>query len=551
MPVERRDAIGKARKGSPIELTHGRKFRVTIATSLRYPIGIGATALIAPRTLGETPDLLRPIRDPAGRSRFSIFGIPTPTRGDGCSGADQMPVLEKGTVIDGFRLEERLPRATTAAFWRVSKAGAESPLLMKLPRLEHGANPINIVAFETEQMILPKLSGPHVPRFVASGDLEAPYIVMELIVGESLEANVPRLPLRPDEAADIGAKIASALHDIHRQDVIHLDVKPSNLILRENGEAVLIDYGFSRHASLPDLLAEEFPGPIGTGAYIAPEQLFGNRSDPRSDLFAVGVILYYFVTGDLPFGEPESAREWRRRLHYEPVPPRARSDCPPWLQETILRCLEVNPERRHATAAQLAFDLQHPKQVRITARGERLRRRGMMSRLRRWLTGRRSPPALRQTVSRQLAKSPIVMVAVDLAPEMQPLADALRHAVRRILQTQSDARLTCVNVLKLSLVTVDPTEDEQGRNLHLRRLAELQHWARPLPVPAHGITFHVLEAANPAAALVDYARSNHVDHIVIGARASSVLRRYLGSVSSQVVAEAPCSVTIVRVPAQR
>src|SRR5262249_42168770 len=113
-------------------------------------------------------------------------------------------------------------------------------------------------------------------------------------------------------------------------------------------------------------------------------------------------------------------------------------------------------------------------------------------------------------------------------------------------QTNPDARLTCVNVLRLSRIAIDPTEDEQGRNLHLRRLAELQYWARTLPVPTHGITYHVLEAANPAAALLDYARNNNVDHIVVGARASSVLRRYLGSVSAQVVAEAPCSVTVVR-----
>jgi nucleotide-binding universal stress UspA family protein len=102
-------------------------------------------------------------------------------------------------------------------------------------------------------------------------------------------------------------------------------------------------------------------------------------------------------------------------------------------------------------------------------------------------------------------------------------------------------------VLKLSRLAVDETDDAEGHNLHLRRLAELQHWARGLPQPAHGITFHVLEAVNPASALLDYARNNHVDHIVIGARGSSALRRHIGSVSSQVVAEAPCSVTVVRV----
>ena len=103
-------------------------------------------------------------------------------------------------------------------------------------------------------------------------------------------------------------------------------------------------------------------------------------------------------------------------------------------------------------------------------------------------------------------------------------------------------------MLKLSRIAVDLFEDAQGRSLHVQRLIQLRQWGEPLGLPPDRITFSILEAADPAAALVDYARHNHVDHIVIGARASSALRRYLGSVSSQVVAEAPCSVTVVRTP---
>jgi nucleotide-binding universal stress UspA family protein len=92
--------------------------------------------------------------------------------------------------------------------------------------------------------------------------------------------------------------------------------------------------------------------------------------------------------------------------------------------------------------------------------------------------------------------------------------------------------------------------DAEGRNVHLQRLVELKHWARALPVAAERITYHVLEALDPADALIGFARANRADHIVIGARASSALRRYLGSVSAQVVAEAPCTVTVVRTAAR-
>ena len=123
--------------------------------------------------------------------------------------------------------------------------------------------------------------------------------------------------------AEIGVKIATALDDLHRQHVIHLDVKPSNIMFRPTGEAVLLDFGLSHHDQLPDLMQEEFRLPFGTAPYMAPEQLLGVRDDPRSDLFALGVLLYFFSTGVRPFGESETLRGMRRRLWRDPAPPRA------------------------------------------------------------------------------------------------------------------------------------------------------------------------------------------------------------------------------------
>lgn len=456
--------------------------------------------------------------------------------------------LAPGMEVDGFRLDQPLAPGGMAHFWRVTRPDIAIPMVMKIPLLRRGEDPITIVGFEVEQMILPRLSGPHVPRFIAAGDFERPYIVMEFIEGTSVKSLLERTPLPAAEVASIGAKVASALHELHRQHVIHLDLKPSNVILRESGEAALIDFGLSHHDQLPDLVAEEIGGPVGTGPYVAPEQLLGDRGDPRSDLFALGVILYFLATGERPFGEPQRAREWRRRLWRDPFPPRRWvRDLPPWLQEIILRCLEVDPEARHATAAQLAFDLQHPDRVAITRRGERTDRDGLATVALRWLrTKRAALPPQRRKLAGVLAGAPIILVAVDLSKEMEPLNAALAEAVRRTLATEPGARLACVNVLKTSRIAIDTLEDAQGRNLHLRRLIELKHWARQLPVAAERITYHVFESPDPAATILEYARGNHVDHILIGARGSSPLRRYLGSVSSEVVAQATCTVTVVR-----
>ena len=456
--------------------------------------------------------------------------------------------LEPGQTIEGFRLEEPLKPGGMANLWRVTHPDFAMPLVMKIPFVRPGESPLAIIGFEVEGMILPRLAGPHAPRFVKAGDFSNPYIVMEFIAGRSLKDRLDETPLPASEVAAIGAAIAVALHDLHAQHVVHLDVKPSNVIMRKNGEAALIDFGLSRHDQLPDLVAEEVSGPIGTGAYVAPEQVHGLRGDPRSDLFALGVILYFLATGERPFGEPGSAREWRRRLWRDPVPPRAwNGGVPPWLQEIILRCLEVDPDGRPATAAELAFALRNPDCVVLTERSRRTQRDGIAKVVTRWLrSGKSILPPPRRSVAAQLARAPIIMAAVDLEHAHEALSAAVATAVRRLLATEPGARLACVNVLKVSLLALDPIADAEGRNVHLQRLVELKHWARALPVPAERITYHVLEAVDPANALIDFARHNRADHIVIGARASSALRRYLGSVSAQVVAEAPCTVTVVR-----
>ncbi len=458
------------------------------------------------------------------------------------------PLHEPGVVVDDYRLEELAHSGGMATLWRVSRPGVTMPLLMKVPRIGEGADPAAIVSFEMEQMILPRLTGVHVPKFVAAGDFAVqPYIVMEAIPGQTLLPRLPELPLPDAEVAKIGVKIAMALDDLHRQHVVHLDIKPSNIMFRPTGEAVLLDYGLSHHFRLPDLMQEEFRLPFGTAPYMSPEQLRGIRNDPRSDLFALGVLLYFFSTGVRPFGESETLRGMRRRLWRDPVPPRGlRGDYPPWLQEIVLRCLEIEPAWRYPTAAQLAFDLSHPTQVKLTKRSERLKRDPLTTVLRRRFNQDATRPRTKQALAAQLSSAPIVAVAIDLAEGSAALNDALRTTAGRILATLPAARLACLNVLKQGRLTIDFTLDEQGHNRQIDRLVGLRHWAEPLKLQEPRLTVHVLEAVDPAAAILEFAQANRIDHILIGARQSSLMRTLLGSVSAKVAAEALCTVTVVR-----
>jgi serine/threonine protein kinase len=453
-------------------------------------------------------------------------------------------------TLDGFQVGELIHEGGMATLRIVTRPDVDFPVLMKVPKLLEGMDPAAIVGFEMEQMILPRLSGPHVPRFVANGDFtDQPFIVMERIPGRSLISRLEQLPLPDDEVAAIGARIATALHDLHGQHVVHLDVKPSNVLFRPTGEAVLVDFGLSHHDQLPDLLQEQFRLPYGTGPYMSPEQILGNRRDPRSDFFSLGVLLYFFSTGVRPFLDPKSRRGLQRRLWRDPVPPRKlRPEYPPWLQEIVLRCLEVDPGRRPPTGAQLAFELTHADQVKLTGRSEKLRQDPWRTAIRRRFRERPAAPRRRDDVAAHISTAPIVAVAIDLAESSEPLFDAIRITLRRVLETVPNARVTCVNVLKHRRIALDQTLDEEGRNKHLLRLVHLRHWAQPLGLEDDRITFHVLEGTDVAAAILEYVRTNHVEHVVLGARTNSLKRNLLGSVSGEVAAQAPCTVTVVRPP---
>lgn len=456
--------------------------------------------------------------------------------------------LEPGTLLDGFRVGQLIHRGGMASLWEVTREGDPAPLLMKIPVLQEGEDPAAIVSFEMEQMIMPRLRGVHVPRHIANGDFATqPYIVMERLPGETLLPKLKALPLPVTEVAAYGAKIADALEALHGQGVVHLDVKPSNIMFRPTGEAVMVDFGLAHHRDLPDLLQEEFRLPYGTAPYMAPEQVMGIRTDHRSDLFALGCLLYFFATGTRPFGDPQKLKGLKRRLWQDPAPPRKLNPgLPPWFQEIVLRCLEVKAGRRHPSAAQLAHDLRNPDQVALTARAEKREPDGFFAVLKR----KGEPPLSLIDRPREnapdMADAPIVAVAINLDDLTPELAGTLRLTASRILERAPQARLACLNVLKLNRIAMDQTLDEDGNNKHLQRLVGLKDWAHPMKLEAGRITFHVLEAVDPVEAILDYARINAVDHIVMGARANSTMRKLLGSVAGRVAAEAPCTVTVVR-----
>ncbi len=468
-----------------------------------------------------------------------------------------MKLMDPGTELDGFVIGQCLHAGGMAHIYSVTYTGQrEAPfaMVMKVPRMTAGDGAENIVGFEVEHQILQHVQGPHVPRFVAAGDMtRVPYLVMEHVPGLSLQQWLDQRGLtRPvatplDEVVRIGAALAVAVHSLHRQNVCHHDLKPANVLMRPDGTAMLLDFGLSMHAHFPDLLAEEMRKAIGTPAWIAPEQVVGTRGDPRSDVFALGVILYELLTGELPFGNPQTDGGMRQRLWMRPKPPRAlRPDTPPWLQEVVLRCLLPQADERYPSAAHLAFDLRHPDQVRLGPLSEITEGWGFWKTMRRWVKAagmayQPSPLPAQQ----QIERVPIVMVALPHTDVSQDIVYSMRLQTERALGHMPGARLAVVTVVSGSASGPSDSDSETGQQL--AHLVRLQKWAEPLGMAGHQASFHVLESGDVADALLRYAQANGVSMIIMGAATHGLqMQRWVATVPIKVAMQAPCTVMLVK-----
>lgn len=426
-------------------------------------------------------------------------------------------------------------------------------MVMKVPRMTAGDGAENIVGFEVEHQILQVLQGKHVPRFVAAGDLVSlPYLVMEHVPGHTLqqvldENTRQRTQASPLKIAQTGAAIARAAHSLHQQNTCHLDLKPANVLLHPEGHAVLLDFGLSCHAHYPDLLAEELRKAVGSPAWIAPEQVVGVRGDPRSDIFAIGVMLYELATGELPFGNPVTQGGMRQRLWMDPAPPRSvRSDVPEWLQEIVMRCLAPEADTRYPSAAHLAFDLEHPDQVKVTARGQQIKRTPFFTHVKRWLkaAGMHYQPS--PLPSQQIEEVPIVMVAVPHYDVSDATLYSLRQAVARSLGIRPGARLAVVTIISPNQ-TSSSESDKSETSVHRQYLTMLHQWAQPLDLEGHQTSYHVLESSDVADAIVRYAHGNNVSMIVMGAATHGLqMQRLVATVPIKVAMGAPCTVVLVK-----
>ena len=276
-----------------------------------------------------------------------------------------MASFHAGDTLDHYRIENLVARSGMASIFRGTDLRSGQSVAIKVPHPEMEADVVLYDRFQREQDIGKKLDHPYVMKVITDDDRSQVYMVMEWVEGRLLRKILQESRKLPTErAVHLAVKIAEALEYIHKHGVVHRDLKPENIMVNSEDNIKLIDFGIAGNEGSRRLTFAKLSQLMGTPDYISPEQVKGKRGDGRSDIYALGVMLYEMLTGKVPFSGPNAFATMNERLLNNPIPPREHEPgISPQLQEIIYRALERDPKNRYANAREMAWDLEHQDQV--------------------------------------------------------------------------------------------------------------------------------------------------------------------------------------------
>ena len=273
------------------------------------------------------------------------------------------PALKPGQMFEGWQVEGMLGQSQQSLLYRVRDSQQHPWLLKTLPaalRDDHLAGQ----ALLSEEWFLKRVAGRHFPEVHAASQRQHLYYVMREYSGSTLaqlHERVAALPLA--QWQDLAERLLKAVGMLHRRQILHRDIKPENLLLGDDGELRLLDFGL---AYCPGLSEDQPTTLPGTPSYIAPEAFAGEAPTPQQDLYAVGVTLYFLLTGHYPYGEIEAFQ--RPRFGVPVSPSRYRPDLPDWIAQSLERAVAADPGQRFETAEEWLLLLEQGERRSLSVR---------------------------------------------------------------------------------------------------------------------------------------------------------------------------------------
>ena len=296
----------------------------------------------------------RPGRSP--HRAFGDRGVPPVGKGEARSGMEQV-------FGDRYEVQGRIGVGGMAEVWRGHDRTLNRTVAIKtlLPQFARDASFVD--RFRREAQAAARLNHPGIVSVYDSGtDGETPYIVMQFIEGRTLAdylASGKTIP--PMKAAQVAKEIAEALAAAHAEGVIHRDIKPANVMVTRDGKVLVMDFGIARLISGPET-APQTSAVLGTASYLSPEQAQGQSVDARTDIYALGVVLYEMLTGRPPFtGDSPMAIAYKQVNATPEAPSSVNPDVPPELDAVVMRALSKNPANRYQTGQEFADDLERAR----------------------------------------------------------------------------------------------------------------------------------------------------------------------------------------------
>ena len=270
------------------------------------------------------------------------------------------PISESLPELPGYLLVEVLGRGGMGVVFRARQVGLDRTVAVKMIRDELLAGPVERLRFRVEAEAAARIQHENIVRIHEVGEHQGrPFISMEFVPGGTLSRKLAGAPQLPRAAAEMIETLARAIHVAHECKIVHRDLKPGNILLAPDGTPKIVDFGLAKRLE---------PGPglthtgiiMGTPSYMAPEQAAGKSQNvgPAADIYALGAILYEMLTGRPPFRAASTLDTLNQIIKEEPVSPtKLQSRIPFDLEVICLKCLHKQPDRRYASARELADDL--------------------------------------------------------------------------------------------------------------------------------------------------------------------------------------------------